>query len=102
MKAKAANGAIEMFDITKIAQDQFPVWPAVSPQPKTPKLNAPGGAPASDPPMWTYSWDGSGNPQANYPGAVNALGGSGGPVSSVQGRTGAVTLIPADLTSMGG
>ena len=92
-----------MFDISKIAQDVFPPWPAIPPQPKTPIPGMPGGTPTSDPPTWTFTWDTSGNPVANYPGTVNAIGtGGGGAVTSVQGRTGAVTLVPADLASMQG
>jgi Chaperone of endosialidase len=92
-----------VYDRNNIAQDKNPPWPAISPWPQTPAPNTPGGPPSSPPPVFTYLWDGTGQPQANYPGTINAVGtGGGGAVTSVQGRTGAVTLIPADLASMGG
>jgi Chaperone of endosialidase len=91
-----------VYDIAKIAQDQNPPWPPVSPYPKAPRPDAAGGAPSSDPPVITYLWDPSGNPVAHFPGVIDAIGGGGGDVTSVQGRVGAVVLIPADLASMGG
>jgi hypothetical protein len=92
-----------VYDRNSIAQDKNPPWPPTSPWPQTPAPNTPGGPPSSPPPVFTYQWDSSGNPQANYPGTLNAIGaGGGGAVTSVQGRTGAVSLIPADLPAMNG
>ena len=89
-----------MYDRNSIAQDKNPPWPTISPWPQTPAPNTPGGPPSSPPPGFTYQWDSSGNPQANYPGTINAVGaGGGGAVTSVQGRTGAVSLVPADLAA---
>lgn len=72
--------------------------------PNMPDTSVPGGVPLETPGAWIFDFDpGTGSARATFNGEVQFVsGGASGSVASFNGRTGAVVLLPADVSGANG